>query len=141
MKKLILSLIMFILIAFPVLSVEFVPRYNDNFTNYGIGLLFGNGKATVYEKPDDTSSVVAELSWDADKVMINDRIEQPKNVFAVFLPQQALSGFIAIGEQGDEYTEIIYDNPKQLTGWVKHSPENKACYWRQLFYKFGKTKF
>lgn len=124
----------------PCFSAEFLPKYNDNIVNYGIGLYFGEGSAIVYEEPDEKSHVVAKLYWDADKVQINDRILAPKNVFAVFLPKNALSGFIALDEQNENYTQIIYDNSKGLTGWIKNAPDTRVFYWRQLFYKYGKTK-
>ncbi len=123
------------LLIFPVFSAEFMPKYNDSIKNYGLGIYFGDGSATVFSEPDDKSAVVARMKWDTEYVYINDEIKEPKNVFAVFLPKNALSGFIATDEQGDEYTEIIYDNSRGLKGWVKNSPDNRAFYWRQLFYK------
>lgn len=140
MRNTILSLLFLLCFASNVFGVEFLPKYKDNFKNYGIGLYFGDGVATVYEKPNDTSTIIAKLTWNTDKVYINERVTEPKNVFAVFLPTNALSGFIAIDENDEKYTKIIYDNSKQLTGWVKNSPDVKAYYWRQLFYKYGRTK-
>ena len=139
MKKIILGLIICLLCAVPAFCVEFMPKYKDNLKDCGIGLYFSEGAATVYEKPDENSKVIAKLSWDSDKVILNDMIMPPKNVFAVFIPSNALSGFIAVDEEG-EYTKIIYNNAKQQTGWIKNAPDTKVYYWRQLFYKYGKTK-
>lgn len=140
MKRIFLSVIIFCFFILPAVAIEYIPRYNTSIKNYGIGLYFGEGKATVYEQPDENSPILAQISWDANKVLINKEVFEPKNIFAVFLPKNGLSGFIAIGEQNEEYTEIIYDNTKQLTGWIKNSPENKVFYWRQIFYRYGKTK-
>ena len=140
MKKLILSFIFSIFLILPAFCTDYMPRYADSIRNFGIGIYFGNGKATVYSEPDENSEVLAKMTWDADKVQINDRIADPKNVFAVFVPQNALSGFIALDEQGTEYIKILYDNQKGLSGWIKNSPDEKVFYWRQLFYKYGKTK-
>ena len=140
MKKIILSLIITCFILFPAIASEFLPRYNNNIKNYGIGLYFGNGTATIYQSPDEKSPIIAKLNWDAENVYFGNKIASPKNIFAVFIPEKGLSGFIATDEQGIEFTEIIYDNSKGLKGWIKNAPDNKAFYWRQLFYKYGKTK-
>ena len=140
MRRIILSLLIAFALTLPAMCVEFIPKYKGNIQNYGIGLYFGTGKATVYEAPDTNSKVLAELSWDAQTVKINNEIIAPKNVFAVFIPRKSLSGFIVVDEQGTEFTKIIYNNPQQLEGWIKNEEQNKAFYWRQLFYKYGKTK-
>ena len=140
MRKIILALFLIITLAFPAFCVEYIPKYKGNIPNYGIGLYFGTGKATVYEAPDVNSPIVAELSWDSETAKINNESTSPKNIFAVFLPKKALSAFIVVDEQGTEFTKIIYNTPQQLTGWIKNEEQNKAFYWRQLFYKYGKTK-
>ena len=48
--------------------------------------------------------------------------------------------FIAIDEEKNEYTKVIYDTSNGLSGWIKNPPDSKAFYWRQLFYKYGKYK-
>jgi len=140
MKKIILTLILLLILILPAFAVDFLPRYKNNIKNFGIGLYFGEGVATVYKAPDDKSQVVAKLNWNTEKVSINNKVYQPKEIFAVFLPQNALSGFIALDEQGSEYTEIIYNNLSGAKGWIKNAPDTKVFYWRQLFYKYGKTK-
>ena len=120
MPRLILSILLTLLFAFPALCVEFVPKYKENIPNYGIGLYFGTGKTTVYEAPNTNSKILAELSWNSESVKINDNITTPKNVFAVFIPRKSLSGFIVVDEQGTEFTKIIYDNKNQLEGWIKN---------------------
>ena len=107
MKKIILAFILIILFAVPAFCVDFMPKYRSSISNFGIGIYFGDGKATVYSEPDDKSEVIAQLSWDAQKVMINGAPVEPKNVFGVFVPDYALSGFIALDESGLEYTKIV----------------------------------
>ena len=140
MKKLILTLFISFCLALSAFAVQYSPKYKTSFSDCGIGLYFGEGKATVFTEPDDKSEVLAQLTWDAQSVDINGEKVAPKSVFAIFSPQRALSGFIALDEIGTEYTKIIYDNSKQLTGWIKNSPDNRVFYWRQLFYKYGKTR-
>ncbi|MCR4880994.1 MAG: hypothetical protein K6A44_03470 [bacterium] len=140
MKKILAALIFAIVLTLPAFCAEFLPKYKSSITDYGIGIYFGDGKATVYAEPDDKSNVVAKLSWDTEKVKINGEETIPKNVFGVFLPENALSGFIALDELGTEYTKIVYDTAKGLSGWIKNAPDNKVFYWRQLFYKYGKTR-
>ncbi|MCQ2957863.1 MAG: hypothetical protein MJ180_03055 [Candidatus Gastranaerophilales bacterium] len=140
MKKLILSIIFVFCMALPTFAVDFMPKYSDQIKDYGIGLYFGDGQITVYEEPNDKSNVVADVKWDADRVYIEDKTYDPRYVFGVFLPKSALAGFIALDEGDGEYTKIIYDNSRGLSGWIKNGENNKPYYWRQLFYKFGKTK-
>ena len=139
MKKLILSIIFVLCLMLPAFSVDFMPKYNDSIKDYGIGLYFGEGEVTVYEEPNDKSQVIADIHWDAEHVFINDTAYDPRYIFGIFLPKKALAGFIALDEDGD-YTKIIYDNSRGLSGWIKNAPETKAYNWRQLFYKYGKTK-
>ena len=140
MKKIILTILSVFIFNFSTMAAEYLPKYKTSMLEYGIGLYFGEGTATVYAEPNDKSKILANLKWDADYVDINGTKVEPKNVFAVFSPQKSLSGFIALDEIGTEYTKIIYDNSKQLSGWIKNSPENKVFYWRQLFYRYGKTR-
>ena len=140
MKKIILSLLLLTLFVFPAFAADYMPKYSDSIRNFGIGIYFGDGTATVYSEPDENSKILAKMAWDADKVKIDERVTEPKNVFAVFLPDNALSGFIALDEQGTEYTKILYDNQKGLSGWIKNAPDTRVFYWRQLFYKYGKTR-
>ena len=72
MRKIILSLIFLLFITLPALAVDYMPKYNSDIKNYGIGLYFGEGKATLYAQPDDKSHVIAKLAWDADYVYINE---------------------------------------------------------------------
>lgn len=139
MRRIIFTFLIFIFLALPAFSAQYMPKYLGNLPNCGIGLYFGTGKATVYEAPDTNSPVIANIHWDTENVYINNEKFEPKNIFAVFLPQKALSAFIAVDEQGEEYTKIIYNNSKQLTGWIKNDENAKAFYWRQLFYRYGKT--
>lgn len=140
MKKIVLFIFFVLFISMQAIAVEYMPKYKNSLSNYGIGLYFGEGKVTVLEAPDENAKVLARLSWDANTVDIDGLKKEPKNVFAIFSPQKSLSGFIALDEIGTEYTKIIYDNQKQLSGWIKNSPENKVFYWRQLFYRYGKTR-
>jgi len=140
MKKMILIFIAMFILAIPCFAIDYVPKYNDAIKNYGIGLYFGDGVAVVYSEPNDKSEIVAKLTWDTEEVKINDKIISPKNVFAVFLPDNAISAFIALDEQDNEYTKIVYDNVNGLSGWIKNAPDAKVFYWRQLFYSYGKTK-
>ena len=140
MKKIIAVIILSFLFITPGFGVDFLPKYNNSINNYGIGLYFGNGDATLYKEADDKSPVVAKLSWDTQSVSVNGIKTEPKNVFGVFLPDNALSGFIVLDEEGSNYTKVIYDNKKGLSGWIKNAPNTKVFYWRQLFYKYGKSK-
>ena len=140
MRKIIFSLIVSIFLILPAFCVEYMPKYTDNIKNFGIGIYFGDGDLVVHQEPNENSSVLANIFWDTEKVVVNKQVYEPKRVFAVFSPKNALSGFIATDEQGEEYTKIIYDTVNNKEGWIKNSPDNKAFYWRQLFYKYGKTR-
>jgi len=139
MKRLILSIIFVLCIMLPAFSIDFMPKYNDNIKNYGIGLYFGEGEVKVYEEPNDKSALVANIHWDDEHVLINDTAYDPRCVFGLFLPKKELAGFIAVDEDNG-YTKIIYDSSRGLSGWIKNAPDTKAYYWKQLFYKYGKTK-
>ncbi len=140
MRRIILTLLAMLTFATPVFCAEFLPKYRNSFQNYGIGIYFGEGKITVYEEPSTTSKVLATVDWNKDYAFINNVQTKPQNVFIVFLPDNALAGFVAVDEEGAEFTKIVYDAQKQLTGWIKNTPENKPFYWRQLFYKYGRSK-
>ena len=140
MKKIIVALFSVLIFSMSAFCIEFMPKYKDSIKDFGIGLYFGEGKAVVYAQPDDKSEVLARLSWNEQRVNIDNETVQPKEVFGVFLPDNALSGFIALDEQGTEYTKIVYNQNKGLSGWIKNTPGSKVFYWRQLFYKYGKTR-
>ena len=116
MKKIISSLIFSLFFCLAAIAVDYTPKYKSSLSNCGIGLYFGEGKATVYQEPNEKSQILAKLSWDANTVDINGEKTDPKNVFAIFSPQKSLSGFIALDEIGTEYTKIIYNHSARVHG-------------------------
>ncbi len=142
MKKFIVFILLFFMFLTPAIAKnkEFMPKYHSSFQNFGIGLYFGNGKITIYSEPNEKSRILTKLKWDENFVYENNREIEPVDVFAVFVPRKGLSAFIATDETEGKYTQIIYDLKNNKIGWIKNADNEKALYWRQLFYRYGKSE-
>lgn len=140
-KKITLLILLFFMLLTPAFAKnkEFMPKYHGSLQNFGIGLYFGNGNVTIYSAPDEKSKVLTKLTWDENYVYENNKEIEPVEVFAVFVPRKGLSAFIAVDETENKYTQIIYDLKNGKIGWIKNNENEKAYYWRQLFYRYGKS--
>ncbi len=107
-------------------------RFKDGVV-YGNGIYFAPYDFTLYTQPDEHSPLIGEFHWkhkssgNSLTVANGDGMRKSvkaDNVFFSFYPQLDVAMLAVTGENGEGWVEVVYDQPRQKTGWVhlKDSP-------------------
>lgn len=135
MKKL------FILIIITFLNINIVnakdvipirPAVNQVNT---IGLYQVGDDVKIYKEPSEDSQILYRVRWNNDE-FFPDEIGFDK-FFIVFLEKKALA-LVAAVDYTDDWIEIVYDNSKGLTGWIKRDDPYKFMTWINFYNTYGK---
>lgn len=135
MKKL------FILIIITFLNINIVnakdvipirPAVNQVNT---IGLYQVGDDVKIYKEPCEDSQILYRVRWNNDE-FFPDEIGFDK-FFVVFLEKKALA-LVAAVDYTDDWIEIVYDNSKGLTGWIKRDDPYKFMTWINFYNTYGK---
>ncbi len=135
MKKL------FILIIITFLNINIVnakdvipirPAVNQVNT---IGLYQVGDDVKIYKEPSEDSQILYRVRWNNDE-FFPDEIGFDK-FFVVFLEKKALA-LVAAVDYTDDWIEIVYDNSKGLTGWIKRDDPYKFMTWINFYNTYGK---
>ncbi len=115
-------------------SFGFAPqRYKDG-VNYGNGIYFAPYVFSIYSEPSEHSPLIGEFHWsrktNSSNIAVNTANAERRNisaeqVFFSFYPQLDVAMMAVIGENGEGWVEVIYDQAHKKSGWVrlKEQPE------------------
>ena len=100
-----------------------------------IGMYQVGDDITIYKDPDENSQILYRVRWNYDEFF-------PENIgfdkfFAVFLPKKNLA-LINVVDVDEEWLEIIYDNTKNKSGWIKKDDPYKFMTWINFYNVYGK---
>lgn len=106
----------------------FAPhRYKEGYT-YGNGVYFAPYRFTLYSSPSETSPVIEDVSWgrrtasNSVNVMTPDgerHASYADHMFLCFYPQVDVAMLPVMGDDGNGWVEVMYDQANHKTGWVK----------------------
>ncbi len=108
-----------------------VSSYKNNLT-YGIGVYFAPYNTIIYEKPDALSPPVFQAQWSQGEIPSSlyspatETFHAISHVFMAFYPKLSVAAMSVVGENGDGWAEVVYDQPKRKTGWVKLADSDDA---------------
>lgn len=90
---------------------------------------------TVYEKPDNTSTIVYNRTVDYAALVGVKR----DSFFAVLIPKKNLGYAYATNISDDEeWIEIIYNKDKNLKGWVRKNDDFQFLPWGNFYNLYGR---
>jgi hypothetical protein len=106
----------------------FSPQRFMDGTHYGNGLYFAPYTFRVYAEPREKAALIGEFRWSQKTSSNNITVEtsaadrrsvKADNVFFSFFPQRDIAMMAVISENGEGWVEVIYDQARNLTGWVR----------------------
>lgn len=112
----------------------FAPNTYKEGYNYGNGVYFAPYSFTVYEKPDPAAPVIGNFSWShksqSNGIAYTDAEGNPHrmaadHLFLCFYPELDVAMVAVTGDDGSGWAEVVYDQAKQKTGWVRLKEQAK----------------
>lgn len=105
-------------------------RYQDG-EQYGIGVYFAPYRFSIYAQPDESAPIRVNVHWShrsgAGDVSIVTPTGEPSGlsadkVFLCFYPALDVAMLAVVGENGQGWAEVVYDQARKKTGWVRLKP-------------------
>lgn len=100
-----------------------------------IGLYQVGDDVKIYKEPCEDSQILYRVRWNNDE-FFPDEIGFDK-FFVVFLEKKSLA-LVSVVDYTDDWIEIVYDNSKGLTGWIKRDDPYKFMTWINFYNTYGK---
>jgi hypothetical protein len=91
----------------------------------GQGIYFAPYQTTIYETPDENTKPLEVIQWADDNTSMTvfsgkeQAPVQAAQVFIAFYPEMQVAMLPVIGENGEGWAEVIYDQGTQASGWVQ----------------------
>ena len=115
-------------------SYGFAPQLYKDGVNYGNGIYFAPYVFSIFSQPDEHSPLIGEFHWSqkthSNSISVNTAHAERRSlsadqVFFSFYPQLDVAMMAVIGENGEGWVEVIYDQAHKKSGWVrlKDQPE------------------
>jgi len=115
-------------------NADIMPYYVESINKESIGVYQADKLVTVYQKPDENSPVLVTANRH------NNNFYSEINIADMFvvLNQSKNLAFILATDDYDGWVEVIYDQKKNLKGWVKKADEFQFLPWRNFYNLYGK---
>ncbi|HIU87260.1 TPA: hypothetical protein IAD52_09860 [Candidatus Spyradomonas excrementavium] len=136
MKKFLYIFLSMLLFA-GVCMASVQPTYVSTVPKNVYGFLQVEKNFGIYDKPEEKAQLLDYMSWDNEKVDLNNHKLYPAQVFSVFVPKKNYA-FCYVMDEENGFYKIVYDKKNGLTGWVK--PEKSENFWtlKDFYTYFGK---
>lgn len=100
-----------------------------------VGLYQVGNDVKIYKEPNEESQILYRVRWDKNE-FFPDEIGA-ENFFVVMLEKKELA-LVGVLDVMDEWVEIVYDNSKGKTGWIKKDDPYKFMTWINFYNTYGK---
>lgn len=135
MIKKLLLFVFLCLLGSNVYAKDVIPIRPALNTVNTIGLYQVGDDVKIYKGPSEDSQILYRVRWNNDEFF-------PENIgfekfFVVFLEKKSLA-LVNVVDYADDWIEIVYDNSKGLTGWIKRDDPYKFMTWINFYNTYGK---
>lgn len=135
MKKIILSIFMILLMALGVCAKDIIPVQPSMEGVRTVGLYQVKDDITIYKFPDEDAQILYRVRWNSEEFFPESI--GANNFFALFISKKDLA-YVNVVDIVDGWVEIVYDNSKGLTGWIKEDDPYKFMTWTNFYTTYGK---
>lgn len=116
MKKIILTLMLFLSIATSAFALDVVPNtVSLNYTNT-FGVYQVDHAIVIYDKPDEKATIKQKIVWTSENVI--PKSLSLADLFVVYIQKKDLA-LMAVTDETDDWVEVIYNNRTGEKGWIK----------------------
>lgn len=135
MKKIFLSIFMAFFIALSSYAKDIIPIQSKTDSVRTIGLYQVQNDITIYKSSDENSQILYRVRWNSEEFFPESI--GANNFFSVFIAKKDLA-YVNVVDIVDGWVEIVYDNKKGLTGWIKEDDSYKFMTWTNFYTTYGK---
>ena len=100
-----------------------------------VGLYQVKDDITIYKFPDEDAQILYRIRWNSEEFFPESI--GANNFFALFISKKGLA-YVNVVDIVDGWVEIVYDNSKGLTGWIKEDDPYKFMTWTNFYTTYGK---
>ena len=100
-----------------------------------VGLYQVKDDITIYKFPDEDAQILYRIRWNSEEFFPESI--GANNFFAMFIKKKGLA-YVNVVDIVDGWVEIVYDNSKGLTGWIKEDDPYKFMTWTNFYTTYGK---
>lgn len=135
MKKIFLSLIMVLFMALGSFAKDIIPVSPTMEGVRTVGLYQVKDDIIIYKFPDEDAQILYRIRWNSEEFFPESI--GANNFFALFITKKDLA-YVNVVDIVDGWVEIVYDNSKGLTGWIKEDDPYKFMTWTNFYTTYGK---
>lgn len=135
MKKIILSIFMVLFMALGVCAKDIIPVAPSMEGVRTVGMYQVKDDITIYKFPDEDAQILYRVRWNKEEFFPESI--GANNFFALFISKKDLA-YVNVVDIVDGWVEIVYDNSKGLTGWIKEDDPYKFMTWTNFYTTYGK---
>ena len=135
MRKIFLSIFIVLLITLGGYAKDIIPVMPSADNVRTVGLYQVKDDVTIYKFPDEDAQILYRARWNKEEFF-------PENIgadnfFALFIAKKDLA-YVNVVDIVDGWVEIVYDNSKGATGWIKEDDPYKFMTWTNFYTTYGK---
>lgn len=135
MKKIILSFLFALFISLGVCAKDIIPTQPTLENVRTVGLYQVKDDITIYKFPDENAQILYRVRWNNEEFF--PEAIGADNFFSLFIAKKDLA-YVNVVDIVDGWVEIVYDNSKGLTGWIKEDDPYKFMTWTNFYTTYGK---
>lgn len=135
MKRICLSIIMVLFMALGVCAKDIIPVSTSMDGVRTVGLYQVKDDINIYKFPDEEAQILYRVRWNGEEFFPESI--GANNFFSVFVAKKDLA-YVNVVDIVDGWVEIVYDNSKGLTGWIKEDDPYKFMTWTNFYTTYGK---
>ncbi len=135
MKKLFVTLFVFLGLSIPALAGDVMPNVVSLSNTNTLGVYQVGNPIVLRKSPDDNSPIVKVIR------ISNNSIEPAEltfdNVFVVYNEKKALA-LMAVTDETEDWVELIYNNKTGARGWLKKDDPYKFLTWVHFYNTYAR---
>lgn len=135
MRKIFLSILIVLLMALGGYAKDIIPVMPSTDNVRTVGLYQVKDDITIYKFPNEDAQILYRVRWNKEEFYPESI--GADNFFAMFIAKKDLA-YVNVVDIVDGWVEIVYDNSKGATGWIKEDDPYKFMTWTNFYTTYGK---
>ncbi len=135
MKKIIISILLFLTLTLQVNAVDVMPSMVSLSNTNTIGVYQVSNPVVLRAAPDENSPIIKVVKWDDSKIEPSDL--KFSEVFVILIKSKGLA-LMAVTDETEDWVELLYNNETGERGWMKKDDPLKFSTWYNFYSMYGR---
>lgn len=135
MKKIIVFIAVLLGMALQTFAADVMPDTVNLIRTNTLGVYQVSSPIVLYAEPDEKSEVKTVIKYTKNSLEPLSLVF--KDVFVVYKADKDLA-LMAVTDENEDWVEVIYDNVKGSTGWLKKDDPYKFSTWVNFYTMYGR---